>query len=84
MSREKKEPTIIELGPNEAAMVINEHREIQIHIPKFGDDETIPTHISYMAALGILTKTDDEFVTQVMDKFQELMEEAEDIKDESK
>lgn len=84
MSEEKKEPTIITLGPNEAAMVINEHREIQVHIPKFDDDETVPTHISYMAALGILTKTDDEFVTKVMEKFHELMEEAEDIKDESK
>lgn len=84
MSKEKNEPTTIELGPNEAAMVINENREIQIHIPKFDDDEDVPAHISYMAALGILTKTDDEFVTKVMDKFYELMEEAEDVKDESR
>ena len=81
--KKKKEPTIIELGPNEAAMVINENREIQIHIPKFDDGEDVPKHVSYMTALGILTKTDDEFVTQVMDKFHELMEEAEDMKEEN-
>ncbi len=81
--KKKNEPTTITLGPNEAAMVINEHREIQIHIPKFDGGGDVPTHISYMTALGILTKTDDEFVTKVMDKFHELMEEAEDLKNES-
>ena len=81
--KKKNEPTTIKLGPNEAAMVINENREIQIHIPKFDNDEDIPTHVSYMTALGILTKTDDEFVLKVMDKFNELMEEAEDAKDDT-
>ncbi|KKN11119.1 hypothetical protein LCGC14_1029660 [marine sediment metagenome] len=75
--KKKNEPTTITLGPNEAAMVINENREIQIHIPKFGDDEDVPTHVVYMTALGILTKTDDEFVTKVMDKFHELTDDAE-------
>ncbi len=78
-----KEHTTIELADDEAALVINKNRKIQFFLPDLEDDDNVPEYIQYLTALAIFTQSDDEFVRDVLGKFQKIMADVEDGESES-
>lgn len=70
----EKEKTIIELEPTEAALTLDEDWNMQIYIlGGLDDDEDTPLNTRYLTMLAILTK-DDDFVEDILNKFNELVE----------
>ena len=67
MSEEEK--TVIELESNQVALIINEGWDMQIVLPKIGDEDPVPNHVLYATALSILTSEDEEFVTKIIERF---------------
>lgn len=73
-----KEPVAIQLAKDDAALIINADREVQFFLPEIGDDDTVPEYVMYLTALAVFTQSDDEFVRDVLGKFQKMMAEVED------
>jgi len=72
------EARTIELEDDDAVLVINGNRQIDFYLPELGDDDVVPEYIMYLTALAVFTKSDDEFVRDVLGKFQKMMDEVED------
>jgi len=77
------ENTIIELKPDQAALVLDGNFSMEAYITQTGnDEEDTPLNVRYITMLAILTKTNDEFIKEILDKFQkvadDIMEKEED------
>ncbi len=70
MNDEKKRT--IELEDDEVVLITNKDREIRLLIPEIDKDATVPSYVTYMTTLAILTKSDDEFVTEILSRFDEI------------
>jgi hypothetical protein len=69
MAEEEKE--VIELGKDDAALIINDDG-IQLVLPKMESDDLVPEYYLYVSALAYLT-TDRDFVDEVLKRFEEIM-----------
>lgn len=62
--------TVINLKPNQAAFILDEKWNLELHVPKHEDDEFVPNNVIYVSMLAILTKHDEEFVKEMLEKFE--------------
>jgi len=74
------ENTTIELKPDQAALIVDEDFGMEAYITHTGDDnDDTPLNVRYITMLAILTKSDEGFIKDILDKFQKV---AEDIMEE--
>ena len=57
--------TTITLDNNATALVITPE-EIQVYLPKIGDDDDVPIHVLLLTGVSIML-TNDDFVKRVLD-----------------
>ena len=63
--------TVINLKSNQVALVLDEKWDLELHIPKtISSDELVPNNIIYMSMLAILTRHDEMFVKEMLEKFE--------------
>ena len=67
----------IELEDDAAALIMTADGKLEVHIPVEFEGDMVPAPIQFMAALSILTGSDEEFFLYVMDKFNKMVEETE-------
>jgi hypothetical protein len=65
------ENTIIELKPTQAAFVLDENWDMEIHMPDMDDEDNVPMHVMFIAALGAVTQ-DEDIVNDILNKFFEM------------
>ncbi|MHA2218449.1 MAG: hypothetical protein ACXACY_21150 [Candidatus Hodarchaeales archaeon] len=63
----------MKLKSTQAALVIDENWDLEIHMPNNqNDDADTPMHVRYLTMLSILSR-DEEFIADTLDKFHELI-----------
>lgn len=80
MSEEKKENTIIELEPDQAALIISEDGAVSLFMPDYMNDgsmdnEEVPPHVHYLTGIAALTVKGPELYEYVIEKTHELLDE---------
>lgn len=71
-----KEKTIIELGDNEAALIMDFDGNVSIYFPNMDDDADVPEHIQFVSALAAVATTDQEVIDLIWKKFYEAVDEV--------
>jgi hypothetical protein len=75
-----REDTVLNLKPDEGALVLSLDGSMQVVLPKFDEEMELPPHIQFLAAIAIIAKKDEEFIDDVLNKFYTLLEESTDWK----
>jgi hypothetical protein len=71
-----KEKTVITLEDDEVALVMDSDSNASIYFPHLDDEEDVPDHMQFMAALAAVTTSDQEIIDLIWEKFHKLMEEV--------
>ena len=74
-----KKTTVIELGPEDAALVVKEDCSLELFMPSISDDEIVNEATVY-ASLASLALSDDEIFKKCMERWAKIAEEAEENK----
>jgi len=73
--------TVITLKPNQAAFILDDNWNLELHLPKHvNNEDLVSNNIIYMSMLAILTKHDEEFVKEMLEKFESWLDFYEDSK----
>ena len=70
-----EEPTIIELGTTDVALIFHENGEMNLFIPQMNDDDNVPSYVIYLTMLGALLANEDKELLDLIDhKLEESVE----------
>ncbi len=68
--------TTIKLEDDEAALVMDSDGNVSIYLPHMDEDDDIPEHVQFVAALASVATTDQEIIDLVWEKFYEAADEV--------
>ena len=69
-----KKNTDITLKDDEVALVMDSDGNVNIYFPHMDDDDDVPDHVQFVAALASVATTDQEVIDLIWERFHELME----------
>lgn len=70
------ERTTIKLEDDEAALVMDSDGNVNIYLPHMDDDDDVPEHMQFVAALAAVATTDQEVIELIWEKFYEAVDEV--------